>query len=103
MSGLAAEEHGKYALDLLDEVLANVTADEAVVVEAALPRVAEAERVDLAPGGALADERVVLRHVVALPRVRRAVDVDAEHLAEQRLEALAALVGIVEVAACTRE
>ena len=88
-----------YVLDLLNEVLTHVATDEGVAVPAAGPRVTEAVGIDLGPHS-LADERIVLRYVVALALVRRTVDVDAEHLAEQRLEALAALVGVVEVAAC---
>ena len=98
---------GGFVVDLLAGALSDVADDhgagaaEAGVVEGPLPRVAEAEGPDLGPGvdRRVVDEGVVGGHAQAVGVRRWHVDIDAEHLAEQRGGILRAVLGIVAAAA----
>ena len=73
-------------VDLLVGILLHIGAEERLVaahIEGASPRVAQPERPDLGQRIALADERIVCRDQVGL------VDIEAQHLAEQRSLVLA--------------
>src|SRR4051794_18642388 len=89
----------RQVVDLLPRVLPHVADDEVAraAVEREAPRVAQAERVDLAPRAGTPDERVVARHAVRPsaggPRI------DAQDLPQQRAEVLGVPARAVEVAA----
>ena len=71
------------------------------VVEVVAPRIAQAERPDLRQRGDRLpiDERVVVGHAVAARIGVRHVDVDAQHLAEQRVRVLRVVQRIAAAAA----
>src|SRR6186997_3449322 len=81
-------------VDLLPRVLAHVADPQVsgLEVDAVAERVAQPVVEDLAPRAGPPDERVVRRDRVG-SAVRRAEDVDAEHLAEDRAEVAGPVLG----------
>ena len=98
---VTAARAARLVVDFFEAVLADVADDQRAgaaardIVEAVAPRIAKAERPDLVARRVAAEERIVRRNPVAGRVVVGHADVDAQHLAEQLVRVLRAMVGIV--------